>query len=172
MKRPTASGPEGLTEATRATAGAEPGGKIHPVVIYPFKPPEGYADLEGLYKLVATLDAAKDRYHRPITVVDRKTHASLEHDKHYLDFRKDMVARHSDILDAWCVDTCQMWYSGLGAAFERSKAEDIFWLIPGDFNYGSAAGKEVLSRLHDLPEICLELGQDICIGEIETDHSH
>jgi hypothetical protein len=28
----------------------------------------------------------------------------------------------------------------------------------------------VLSRLHDLPEIILELNQDICIGEIATDH--
>jgi hypothetical protein len=30
----------------------------------------------------------------------------------------------------------------------------------------------VLSRLHDLPEICVELGQDVCIGEIATDHNN
>jgi len=166
------SGPEGLAEATRPKAGAKPGGKIHPVIIYPFNPPEEYSDLEQLYELVASLDAAKERYRRPITVMDRKTHAALETNKQFLDFRKDVVAVCSDILDAWCVDTCQMWYSGLGAAFERGAPEDIYWLIPGDFNYGSGAGKEVLSRLHDLPEICLELGQDICIGEIMTDHNH
>ena len=45
----------------------------------------------------------------------------------------------------------------------------MYWLIPGDFNYGTPAGKEVLGRLHDLPEICLELGQDLCIGEITSD---
>jgi hypothetical protein len=28
----------------------------------------------------------------------------------------------------------------------------------------------VLSRLHDLPEICVELNQDLCIGEIATNH--
>jgi hypothetical protein len=172
MKRATASGPEGLTEATRAKAGAEPGGKIHPVIIYPFRPPEEYSDLEQLFELVAGLDAERDRYSRPITVVDRKTHAALETNKQFLDFRSNVVAKCSDILDAWCVDTCQMWYSGLGAAFERGKPEDIYWLIPGDFNYGSSVGREVLSRLHDLPEICLELGQDICIGEIVTEHSH
>ena len=33
-------------------------------------------------------------------------------------------------------------------------------------------GQEVLGRLHDLPEICLELEQDICIGEIATDHNN
>jgi hypothetical protein len=33
-------------------------------------------------------------------------------------------------------------------------------------------GGEVLGRLHDLPEICLELQQDICIGEIATDHNN
>jgi len=30
----------------------------------------------------------------------------------------------------------------------------------------------VLSRLHDLPEIILELNQDLCIGEIATDHNN
>src|SRR6266516_4815509 len=33
-------------------------------------------------------------------------------------------------------------------------------------------GHEVLGRLHDLPEIILELEQDLCIGEIETDHNN
>jgi hypothetical protein len=32
--------------------------------------------------------------------------------------------------------------------------------------------QEELGRLHDLPEIILELDQDICIGEIATDHDH
>jgi hypothetical protein len=75
-------------------------------------------------------------------------------------------------MDAWCVDTCQMWYSGLGLAFEKGSSEDVYWLIPGDFNYGSAMGREVLDRLHDLPEICIELQQDLCIGEIATDQNH
>src|SRR5436309_1247382 len=35
-----------------------------------------------------------------------------------------------------------------------------------------AMGREVLGRLHDLPEICLELQQDLCVGEIETDHNN
>lgn len=48
----------------------------------------------------------------------------------------------------------------------------MYWLIPGDFNYGTPVGREVLSRLLDLPEICLELGQDVCVGEIATDHNH
>jgi hypothetical protein len=48
----------------------------------------------------------------------------------------------------------------------------VYWLIPGDFNYGTPVGREVLGRLHDLPEICVELQQDICIGEIATDHNN
>src|SRR5207247_1081141 len=92
-------------------------GKIHPVVIYPFKQPGHYSDLEELYQLIARLDADKHTYARPITVVDRKTHYAMEGNKAFLDFRKNTMARHSDILDAWCVDTCQMWCSGLGTAF-------------------------------------------------------
>jgi hypothetical protein len=30
----------------------------------------------------------------------------------------------------------------------------------------------VLDRLHDLPEICVDLRQDICVGEITTDHNN
>jgi hypothetical protein len=153
---------------TRTTASA----RIHPVIIYPFKQPGHYSDLEELYELIARLNADKNTYARPITVVDRKTCHAMEGNKAFLDFRKSTVARHSDILDAWCVDTCQMWYSGLGTAFEHGGPDDVYWLIPGDFNYGTAVGKEVLGRLHDLPEICVELQQDICIGEIATDHNH
>jgi hypothetical protein len=146
--------------------------RIRPVIIYPFRQPKDSSDLEELYQLVARLDSEKEKYARPITVLDRKTHYSMDRNKPYLDFRKETIGRHSDIIDAWCVDTCQMWYSGLGAAFEKGGPDDVYWLIPGDFNYGTTVGKDVLARLHDLPEICLELEQDFCIGEIETDHNN
>jgi len=147
-------------------------GRIHPVIIYPFRQPTDYSDLEALYGLVARLDAGKATYARPITVMDRKTYGSSRQDPAFLQFREKTVARHSEILDAWCVDTCQMWYSGLGAAFEKGGPQDVYWLIPGDFNYGSAVGQEVLGRLHHLPEIIAELDQDLCIGEIATDHNN
>jgi hypothetical protein len=155
--------------ATTRKSSAAARGRIHPVLIYPFKHPADYSDLKELYGLIATLDAQKDRYARPITVMDRKTHYAMARDQSFLAFRKDTVCRYSELLDAWCVDTCQMWYSGLGMAFEKGDADDVYWLIPGDFNYGTKIGQEVLGRLHDLPEIVLELEQDICIGEIETD---
>jgi hypothetical protein len=160
------------TKAARGKSSSAPGGKIHPIVIYPFRQPGDYSDLTPLYELIARLAADKENYTRPITVMDRKTFHAMEGNKSFLDFRKGTVARHSDILDAWCVDTCQMWYSGLGTAYERGGAEDVYWLIPGDFNYGNPVGHEVLSRLHDLPETCVELKQDLCIGEIATDHGN
>src|SRR5688572_32041283 len=49
-------------------------GKIHPVVIYPFRQPGDYSDLMSLYELVARLDVEKDKYARPITIIeDRKS---------------------------------------------------------------------------------------------------
>ncbi len=166
----------GRPNSTPGASGKKSGpavtGKIHPVVIYPFRQPADGAHLEQLYQLIARLNRAKNVYARPITVIDRKTHVANEHNQQYLEFRKKTVARHSEILDVWSVDTCQMWYSGLGRAFERGAAEDVYWLIPGDFHYGPAVGREVLGRLHDLPEICLELQQDLCIGEIATDHNN
>jgi len=147
-------------------------GRIHPVVIYPFRQPGHYTDLEALYALVHHLQVEQEVFARPITVIDRKTHYSMQGDREFLSFRTRTVAAHSDILDSWCVDTCQMWYTGLGQAFERGQPGDVYWIIPGDFNYGSPVGQEVLSRLHDLPEIILELDQDLCIGEIATDHNN
>jgi len=159
---------------TRAVAKSNSGehGLIHPVVVYPYNQPEDYTDLKALYELVARLDADKRTYARPITVMDRKTHYRMAKDDPFLKFKEGTVARYSEVLDAWCVDTCQMWYSGLGMAFERGAPGDVYWLIPGDFNYGTTVGQEVLSRLHDLPEIILELNQDLCLGEIATDHNN
>jgi hypothetical protein len=146
--------------------------KIHPIIVYPIRHPNDGADLQALYELVGRLDADKSRYARPITVMDRKTYYSMDDKARFLDFRKQTLARHSDVLDVWAVDTCQMWYSGLGAAYEKGGAHDVYWIIPGDFNYGTPVGQEVLSRLHDLPEIILELDQDLCVGEIATDHNN
>ncbi len=147
-------------------------GRIHPVVIYPFRQPDKLQDLEHLYEMVARLDADKATYARPITVIDCKTREILARNPRHLQFLQRTVSRHSDILEAWCVDTCQMWYTGLGAAYERGARSDIYWLIPGDFNYGDPVGRDVLSRLHDLPEICAELEQDLSIGEIATSYSN
>jgi hypothetical protein len=146
--------------------------RIHPVVIYPFRQPHDYSDLKELYQMIARLDGEKEKFARAITVVDRKTHYSMEGNKAFLDFRNNTIAKYSDIHDAWCVDTCQMWCSGLGSAFERGRTEDVYWLIPGDFNYGSVGGRHVLGHLHDLPEIIQELEQDLCIGEIAADHNN
>jgi hypothetical protein len=169
MKKTTAH--EAQPEASKKSRTTK-SGKVHPVVIYPFRQPHDYSDLEQLYELVARLDGDRNQYARPITVMDRKTHYANEENKRFLEFRKATVARHSDILDVWCVDTCQMWYSGLGTALEKGGPDDVYWLIPGDFNYGTSVGRDVLSRLHDLPEICLELQQDLCVGEIATDHNN
>src|SRR5262245_2058610 len=127
--------------ATRKSAGKAPHVKIHPIIIYPFRQPGGYSDLQALYELIGRLDGKRTTYARPITVMDRKTHFAMESDKAFHDFRKQVVAKHSEILDAWCVDTCQMWYSGLGTAFEKGGPEDVYWLIPGDFNYGTHMGQ-------------------------------
>ena len=161
------------TDAKRSSKRTRsPASKIHPIVIYPFRQQGDYSDVQALYKLVGRLERDKSHYARPITVMDRKTHYSMEGDKAFRDFRERTVARCSDVLDLWAVDTCQMWYAGLGAAFEKGGPQDVYWLIPGDFNYGTVVGQEVLGRLHDLPEIILELDQDLCIGEIATDHNN
>jgi len=170
--KPSTPGIRSPKAVRRALAPKSVQGRIHPVIIYPFRQPDDLRDLTHLYELIARLAADPATYARPITVIDNKTHRILSGNANHLKFRNQVVARHSDILEAWCVDTCQMWYSGLGQAFTRGSAKDVYWLIPGDFDYGSAVGRDVLSRLHDLPEICEELEQDLSIGEIATSHNN
>jgi hypothetical protein len=172
MKTAEATAKAGAEKTRRRASKSRATGLIHPVVVYPFRQAEDYADLEELYRIIAGLNQDRDMFARPITVIDRKTHYRMAHHKRFLEFRKDVVAPCSDIIDAWCVDTCQMWYSGLGAAYERGGSNDVYWLIPGDFNYGTTVGREVLEKLPDLPAICVELGQDFCIGEVATDENH
>lgn len=172
MKSPAVTRKALASSSSGRKSSRQAAGKIHPVVIYPFRQPNDYEDLRQLYGLIARLASEPEIYARPITVMDRKTHFANAGQKRFADFRTKTVVASSDVLDAWCVDTCQMWYSGLGMAFERGGPDDIYWLIPGDFNYGSNVGHEVLGRLHDLPEICNELQQDICVGEIATDHNN
>jgi hypothetical protein len=171
MKKAAARNANSRT-ASQSKARGTNRGIVHPVLIYPIRQPDDYTDLAGLYQWVERLNAEPERYARPITVFDRKTFHAMKANREFERFRKETVARESDILDAWCVDTCQMWYTGLGEAFERGGPDDVYWLIPGDFNYGAAVGREVLGRLHDLPEIILELNQDLCIGEIATEPNH
>ena len=146
--------PKAPTAHSPSPRGSVPG-IVHPVIIYPFRQPKDFSGVEQLYQLVARLDSDKANYARPITVMDRKTCETVARDRKFAAFRERAVARHSDILEAWCVDTCQMWYSGLGHAFDRGGPNDVYWLIPGDFNYGTPIGHEVLGHLHDLPEICV-----------------
>jgi hypothetical protein len=147
-------------------------GRIHPVIIYPYQHPADLKDLEHLYGLIARLNQDPGTYARPITVIDQKTRDAMNRSSRHVRFVDKTVSRQSDLLRSWSVDTCQMWYTGLGEALERGRKGDTYWLIPGDFNYGSKLGQEVLGHLHDLPEICDELDQDVCIGEIHTDHNH
>src|SRR5205823_1158855 len=56
MKKPAARTSRIRTEETTRESGRAQKGKIHPVVIYPFKQPGHYSDLEELYRLVARLD--------------------------------------------------------------------------------------------------------------------
>lgn len=146
--------------------------RIHPIIIYPFKQPKDYRDLERLYEVVSALDTQRGAYARPVTVIDSKTVNTMNRNRAFGRFQDQVVRGCSDVLEAWCVDTCQMWYTGLGRAFQLGQPGDVYWVIPGDFDYGTAMGKMVLGQLHDLPEICLELQQDVCVGEIATDHNN
>jgi hypothetical protein len=152
-----------------------PKGKIHPVIIFPIGGRADNKDLVFLYNKFIALLAKDPEYARPITVMDFKTYynnTKYKHDNNkdlrteFLQFIHDTVKPHSELVRAWCVDTCQMWNTGLGAAFNDGGPGDIYWLIPGDFFYSQKP--EVLEKIKKIPEAVQRHGQNFCIGEISV----
>ena len=152
------------TQADRQPTGNQKGtkrtGRVHPVIIYPFARPSDYGDLEELYRWVATLGQSPQRYARPITVIDRKTHYLLREDPAFVRFRKECVGKHSDIMDSWCVDTCQMWYTGLGYAFgEEAGRRAVFQrLMLGALRLALAGTRKVFFQNPDDRDVFLSRG--------------
>lgn len=153
-------------------------GKIHPVIMYPFTHPYDTHNLEMLYEsLVKDLDADKKSFCRPITVLNRQTYYRNMKWQPSGSFKrlvgeigeKSLIRRYSRVADSWSVDTCQMWLAGMGRAFDENKSPgDIYWLIPGDFNYASSVGKKVLEGLAEIPRLVRDQNLDLCLGEINV----
>jgi len=62
-----------------------------------------------------------------------------------------------------------MWLSGLGYCFDNTKTEaDVYWLIPGDFEYDGPTGGEVLENLALLPEKVFTGECELCLGEVDV----
>jgi len=146
--------------------------KIHPIIIYPFNQPSEHRHLEALYgDLARRLGEQPEKYIRPITVVNRQTfHRNVDKvETGYDDFRANYVEEYSNVVDTWSVDSCQMWLAGFGHAFDNmSTVNDVFWLIPGDFDYASNHGQDVLSRLEEMPNRVINGDAELCIGEIQV----
>lgn len=149
------------------------GRKIHPIVIYPFHQPEKPKHIGELYRwLRQNLDP--DECEQPTTVVNMQTYLRNRKSESFLNEYENASQQSGKVLRAWCVDTCQMWLTGLGDALESAesagKESDVFWLIPGDFNYASGAGEKTLERMLQIPRAIRNNDSKLklSIGQIET----
>lgn len=151
---------------------------IHPIIIYPYKDPSDKKHLGRLYEWLNDLKQEfPSDYYRPITVISGDTeyrNTKWANDKakeeDYKNFRKDTVEANSEIIVSWNVDTCQRWLCGFGRAIEEKSKnvhdQDVYWLIPGDFDYASDNGEAMLTEMSQLPLQVYEGQCDLCLGEI------
>lgn len=151
--------------------------KIHPIIIYPYTHPRDTRGLVALYEgLIKPLEAgsAESKYLKPITVLSGDTSYRIlewqddeKRKQTYKRFQEDYVDKYSEAIHAWSVDTCQRWLTGLGAAVEKKVTnDDVYWLIPGDFDYANENGEKVLRDLKKLPEKVYVGDCELCLGEI------
>lgn len=142
--------------------------QIHPIIIFPFAPRRDLRHLEALYgELVKKISSNTSRYAKPITVLNRQTFHRNQDNKMLKTFFDDYVEKYSTLLHTWSVDRCQMWLHGFGCAFdERATVYDVYWLIPGDFDYAGKAGQAVLKNFEGIPNVVYSGEAEFCIGEI------
>ena len=152
---------------------------IRPIVIYPFAQPRNLSGLKLLYDKLSDL-TNDPLFGKPVTILNNQTkYRSLDpanKDQQlmeaYTETIKNIVKGVSDLIDTWAVDTCAMWLRGLGDAFQQAGTEgaihDVFWLIPGDFDYSTNEGRGALERLSEIPLQVHEGQCEICLGEISV----
>ena len=94
---------------------------------------------------------------------------------HINNFISSYLEEKTHIVNAWCVDTCQMWLTGFGYAFDLKGGDegDVFWFIPGDFRYCEDQG-DIFTQMISIPDNIIEpagrlFKYDVCIGEIKVD---
>jgi hypothetical protein len=156
--------------------------RIHPIIVYPFAHPQNLDHLKTLYTKISELcGKTNGKYYTPITVLNRQTidrvctpkmntDEATEAKARFEDFLATEIKPHSKIIEAWCVDTCQMWLTGLGSASDENSAlAAVYWLIPGDFNYNSEEGRKVLRKIEEIPlRVYQESAVDLSLGEIKV----
>jgi hypothetical protein len=154
--------------------------RIWPLVVYPFVQPKELGSLKLLFETLAELKS-DTRFCKPVTIVNNQTYyrnnqpwtestsLPIAHAKAIA----EIVEPVSTVTHTWATDTCAMWLRGLGDAFSQSASgrshHDVFWLIPGDFNYLTEQGRTALKKLTEIPFRVYD-GSDceICLGEIQV----
>src|SRR5258708_5120299 len=154
--------------------------RIRPIVMYPFVQP---LKLESLELLFRTLDtwSSDPEFHKPVVVINNQTRyrsttmpivEDPRVDPAYKQTISKIIRPVATILPSWAVDSCAMWLSGLGhcfdAATESRSYNDVFFLLPGHFDFSSEEGKVALGKLREIPEKVLNHECGICLGEIEV----
>lgn len=152
--------------------------KIYPIVIFPFTYPPDERHLRQLYDQLRRLNGVEP-YQRPLTIINSQTwyrntsHAwGSESGNRFGTFITDVVDKWSDKSVVWSTDTCQMWLGGLGEKYDSAVAQGdhagVFWLIPGDFDYDTPEGIEILEKIDRVPLCVRENNADFCVGEITS----
>jgi hypothetical protein len=144
---------------------------IYPIIMFPYIFRDA-RHIEVLYEeLIKELSEDTDKYHHPITILDHQTCGKNRYNSEFHKLIDGIVSAFSHIEYTWSVDTCQRWLTGFGDAHNKSvenrrTVDDVFWLIPADFDYGNASGQEALAKIKEIPDKVYKRECDLCLGEI------
>ena len=152
--------------------------RIRPIVMYPFVQPLKLDSLQRLFETLATW-SKESIFCKPVVVINNQTKyrstkpivEDIRISNAYTRALK-IISPVANIIQSWAVDSCAMWLRGLGDSFEEASKHDshfdVFFLIPGDFDYSTEEGEVALKRLRGIPIKVLNNECEICLGEIKV----
>lgn len=148
-------------------------------IIFPYRVPDGDHDIfDRLIDIIKhTNKNNKKRLNTsdkpPVLVVNQDTirKGTYERFARYVNDRGTVnLDQEVDLLNAWAVDTCQMWLAGFGQVIEdddRSREDDLCILqIPGDLKHIDHFEK-FIDELENM-RLHIEDGDDLVVGDFDV----
>lgn len=153
--------------------------RIRPIVMYPFVQPVKLESLQCLFERLATWNK-ESIFCKPLVVINNQTRfrsnkPAVEDPRIEAAYQRavtKIINPVADVIHSWAVDSCAMWLCGLGDSFEQATQNgshhDVFFLIPGDFDFSTEEGEIALKGLRSIPVKVLSNECAICLGEIQV----
>jgi len=138
--------------------------QVHTVIIFPYNGFTQSSEREKMFWRIVQCCQRVNKNKLPIVVLNRDTKERKQADS-FLEDRRTLN-NELRVVNAWSVDTCQMWLNGWGRVIDShdTEDEDRIVLLPGDIDTVTELN-EFMSELESFIDLA---SWDIVIGDFSS----